>query len=167
MKVLAQEIGNETIESWYEESDKRISIDDRIKVDSINTCFEVSSTKWKSYVTAVKGVWLAALLKKYKAEKLFSGNLREFLGAGKRKNKINLGMIDTVNKEPENFWALNNGVTALVNQYDIKEDNKLFINGITIINGVQTTGAIAQSNSQKDFLIPIRFIVCHDDNHHR
>lgn len=164
VKVIAQEIGNETIEEWYEESDKRISINDYIEVDSIDKGFEIQSKKWNSYVTAVKGTWLASLLKKYKPEKLFSGNLREFLGAGKRKNKINLGMIETVNSQPENFWAFNNGVTALVNDYEIKASNKLYVTGITIINGAQTTGAIAQSHSKKEFLIPIRFIVCHDSD---
>lgn len=164
VKVIAQEIGNETIEEWYEESDKRISINDLLEVAFIGKGFELQSEKWNSYVTAVKGTWLASLLKKYKSEKLFSGNLREFLGAGKRKNKINLGMIETVNKQPENFWAFNNGVTALVNSYEIKAHDKLYVKGITIINGAQTTGAIAQTNSEKEFLIPIRFIVCNDSD---
>lgn len=43
VKVIAQEIGNETIEEWYEESDKRISINDHIEVDSIDKGFEIQS----------------------------------------------------------------------------------------------------------------------------
>lgn len=92
---------------------------------------------------------------------LFSGNPRNYLGAGKRKNKINLGIMDTVQEQPENFWAYNNGLTALVNDYEIDDDNITKVHGITIINGAQSTGAIGAVESLKeDFLVPIRFIVC-------
>lgn len=94
---------------------------------------------------------------------LFSGNPRNYLGAGKRKNKINLGIMDTVQEQPENFWAYNNGLTALVNDYEIDDDNITKVHGITIINGAQSTGAIGAVESLKeDFLVPIRFIVCSD-----
>lgn len=31
--------------------------------------------------------------------------------------------MDTVQEQPENFWAYNNGLTALVNDYEIDDDN--------------------------------------------
>ena len=95
---------------------------------------------------------------------LFSGNPRTYLGSGKKKNKINLGIMETIDSQPENFWAYNNGITALVNSYAVPDtaDKKFSISGITIINGAQTTGAISNVDSLGDAWVPIRFIVCND-----
>ena len=164
VSISSFEVGNETLEEWYNNSNKRISIDDEINVDTNGEGFELKKENWKSYVTAIHGKWLIDLLDKYKAEKLFNGNPRSYLGAGKRKNKINLGIMETVEEQPDNFWAFNNGVTALVNEYNIGENKSLSINGITIINGAQTTGAIAQAKIKGDFMVPIRFIVCKNNN---
>lgn len=71
--------------------------------------------------------------------------------------------MDTVEKQPENFWAYNNGLTALVNDYCIENEIMQSVKGITIINGAQSTGAIGAVETLKDdFLVPIRFIVCSD-----
>lgn len=96
---------------------------------------------------------------------IFSGNPRTYLGSGKKKNKINLGIKETIDQQPKNFWTYNNGITALVNNYEItKKEGKenLSIDGITIINGAQTTGAISSVETLKDAWVPIRFIVCND-----
>ena len=78
------------------------------------------------------------------------------MGAGKRKNKINLGIMDTVQEQPEKFWAYNNGLTGLVNDYEIDNDNITKVHGITIINGTQLTGTIGVVERLKeDFLVPI------------
>lgn len=165
IKVFAIEVGNLTIEKWYNSSTKRIEIEDELWVKTNKEGFEIAGDKWKAYVTAVSGKWLRELYLKYKEDELFSGNPRNFLGAGKRKNKINLGIMDTVEKSPENFWAYNNGITALVNSFHLSKEGKLKIKGITIINGAQTTGAIAAVDSlSSDFWVPIRFIVCNDKN---
>lgn len=141
---------------------KRKFDEEEIDVEGNGKAFEVKGGKWKSCVTAVKGSWIRKLYLMYKDD-LFSGNPRNYLGAGKRKNKINLGIMDTVQEQPENFWAYNNGLTALVNDYEIDDDNITKVHGITIINGAQSTGAIGAVESLKeDFLVPIRFIVCSD-----
>ncbi len=162
VKIVALEVGNNTIERWYNNSSKRITIENSIKVDGNGKAFEVSGEKWKSCVTAVKGSWIRNLYLTYKDD-LFSGNPRSYLGAGKRKNKINLGIMETVQEQPENFWAYNNGLTALVNDYEIEDDMIKKVYGITIINGAQSTGAIgAVEELNDDFLVPIRFIVCNE-----
>ena len=83
---------------------------------------------------------------------------------GKRKNSINQGIINSVERDYDNFWAYNNGITALVNNYHIDDDTDDFtINGVTIINGAQTTGAISAAKKvDNDFFIPARFIICND-----
>lgn len=162
VKIVALEVGNATIEKWFNSSEKRIRIDDTIHVEGIGNVFEINGNKWRACVTAVKGSWIRRLYLKYKDD-LFSGNPRNYLGAGKRKNKINLGIMDTVEKQPENFWAYNNGLTALVNDYCIENKIMQSVKGITIINGAQSTGAIGAVETLKDdFLVPIRFIVCSD-----
>ncbi len=162
VKVVALEVGNNTIEKWYNSSNKRIMVEETISVDGSGNVFEISGNKWRACVTAVKGSWIRRLYLKYKDD-LFSGNPRNFLGAGKRKNKINLGIMETVEKQPENFWAYNNGLTALVNDYYIEDNMLKSVTGITVINGAQSTGAIGAVDFLKeDFLVPIRFIVCGD-----
>ncbi len=163
VKVIAIEVGNNTIEKWFVTSSRRITVEEDFIVDIKEGGFEIRSEKWKAYVTAIAGKWLRKLYMD-KGDDLFSGNPRNFLGAGKRKNRINQGIIFTAEKDASNFWAYNNGITALVNNYDVDEDsNTLTIHGITIINGAQTTGAIAAAKTMKeDFYVPGRFIVCSD-----
>ena len=162
VKIVALEVGNTTIEKWYNSSEKRIRVEDTITVDGIGNVFEINGDKWRACVSAVKGSWIRRLYLQYKDD-LFSGNPRNYFGAGKRKNKINLGIMDTVENQPENFWAYNNGLTALVNDYCIKSNILQSVKGITIINGAQSTGAIGDVKELNgDFLVPIRFIVCND-----
>ena len=163
IKVSAIEVGKNTIEKWYVTSSRRITIDDEILVDSNGCGYEIKAEKWRAYVTAVSGKWLRKLYLE-KGDDLFSGNPRNYLGKGKRKKNINSGIISSVQDEPDNFWAYNNGITALVNNYDVN-DRKFIIHGITIIIGAQTTGAISEANvSEEDFYIPSRFIICNDSN---
>lgn len=162
VKIVALEVGNNTIDRWYNSSNKRITVEDTLTIEGNGEAFEIKGNKWKACVTAVKGSWIRRLYLNYKDD-LFSGNPRNYLGAGKRKNKINLGIMDTVEKQPDNFWAYNNGLTALVNDYDLEDGILSAVQGITIINGAQSTGAIgAVEKLEEDFLVPIRFIVCSD-----
>jgi hypothetical protein len=162
VKIVALEVGNNTIDRWYNSSNKRIMVEDTLDVEGTGDAFEIKENKWKACVTAVKGSWIRGLYLTYKDD-LFSGNPRNYLGAGKRKNKINLGIMSTVEKQPSNFWAYNNGLTALVNEYDLNDGVISTVHGITIINGAQSTGAIgAVEKIEDDFLVPIRFIVCSD-----
>lgn len=164
VELFAIEVGNETIEKWYNASSKRISITDRLEVDTPLVGYELVEEKWKAYVTAVSAKWLQQKYITYKDD-IFSGNPRTYLGSGKKKNKINLGIKETIDQQLKNFWTYNNGITALVNNYEItKKEGKenLSIDGITIINGAQTTGAISSVETLKDAWVPIRFIVCND-----
>lgn len=162
VKISAIEVGKRTIEKWYATSSRRITIDDEMVVENNGSGYEIKSGKWKAYVTAISGKWLRKLYLD-KGEDLFSGNPRNYLGKGNRKNNINNGIINSVQREPENFWAYNNGITALVNNYEIEDDGKFTIYGITIINGAQTTGAISAAEIvDSEFYIPGRFIICSD-----
>ena len=61
---------------------------------------------------------------------------------------INNGIKKTAQDEPANFWAYNNGLTILVNSFSTPEklaSGKLKFEflGMSIVNGAQTTGAVA------------------------
>lgn len=163
VKISALEVGLNTINKWYVTSSRRITIDDELYVKNNVGGYEIKAEKWKAYVTAISGKWLRELYLE-KGEDLFSGNPRNYLGKGKRKNNINQGIIDSVEDDYDNFWAYNNGITALVNCFEVDEKtNELKLNGITIINGAQTTGAISAAKVvDNDFFIPARFIICND-----
>lgn len=166
--IFAIEVGNETIEKWYNASSSQITVIEKMTVDTVKKGFELVGNKWKAYVTAVTADWIKEQYCRYNDD-IFSGNPRTYLGSGKKKNKINLGIIQTITEQPNNFWAYNNGITALVNDYSIENDlntgeEKLSISGITIINGAQTTGAVSSVAEVGEALIPIRFIVCEDSS---
>ena len=163
VEIFAVEVGNETIEKWYNAASKQITVTDSLDVETPGVGFELTGDKWRAYVTAVSAKWLQQKYATYKDD-IFSGNPRTYLGSGKKKNKINLGIMETIDQQPGNFWAYNNGITALVNDYETPHEGKdsLSISGITIINGAQTTGAISSVETLKDAWVPIRFIVCND-----
>jgi hypothetical protein len=78
---------------------------------------------------------LVALHKKY-PKALYEKNIRYFLGSSK--SEINKGIQKTLNNEPESFFYLNNGVTALCNIVDAKDrranTRRLKVRGLSIIN---------------------------------
>lgn len=80
-------------------------------------------------------------------ERLVERNIRRFKGA----TRVNAGLSETLTREAENFFYFNNGVTflcrSITEQYprDANRQNGRFrARGLSIINGAQTVGAIAQ-----------------------
>lgn len=88
--------------------------------------------------------WLSRLYRQYKRD-LFSANVRDYLGSRQSDKNINFNIKQTAEKSPERFWAYNNGVTILVHDYKLSSKNggqELSIDGLAIVNGAQTTGAL-------------------------
>ncbi|HBU4073812.1 TPA: hypothetical protein MCX60_005912, partial [Klebsiella pneumoniae] len=98
---------------------------------------------WTSHVGFANGAWLNELFRKHGAE-LFSANYRGFMGLSKRR-KINSAIRSTAETNPKDFFVFNNGVSILTTKF-IKNGN--ILEGISIINGAQTTGSIG---SVQDF----------------
>jgi hypothetical protein len=79
-------------------------------------------------------------------ERLFHRNVRFQL----RGNKINQGMKDTLRDDSKrsSFWLYNNGLTIVCDDYRIETadgTSVLILKGPQIVNGAQTTSAIAES----------------------
>ena len=106
---------------------------------------ESESEKYTSYLTVIRGDILADLYLDYGA-RLLEGNVRSFLST---KGKINKGIKQTIENEPEMFFAYNNGIAATAYDAVISTDSEgSFITNIIdlqIINGGQTTASIANS----------------------
>ena len=76
---------------------------------------------------------------------------------------INFGIKGSVQNEPDNFWTYNNGITALTRRIQ-KKGKQFQIEGISIINGAQTTGSIGECslNEVSKVKVVCRFVECTD-----
>lgn len=148
VSVTYKEIGNQTAARLFKEQNSNIKVLDVISCP-FKPGYEEQNGTWNSVVLTVTGDWLRTIYFKYQ-EDLFSANYRGFLGLTKK--TINTGIKNTAEKNPENFWAYNNGITILTNKLEIKKDGFLNLHGISIINGAQTTGSIGSL----DFKIDLR-----------
>jgi len=117
---------------------------------------------------------LAQLYKEH-GTKLISANIRGYKGD----TEVNEQIVNTVRKEPEHFFYLNNGLTAycerlLVNNLDRADSERKRVRafGISIVNGAQTLGSVANglSDSSTDappghvFVKVISLERCDDDH---
>lgn len=147
INISAKELGIENVEKVYRLKESAIVVKDKIVLPEILK-YEEINTNWRSSVYTVSGSWLKLLYDKYEND-LFSANYRNFLGISKRgRKKINHGIRTTVETKPSDFWAYNNGITILTTKYfpNPENNNETILEGISIINGAQTTGSIAHSS---------------------
>jgi hypothetical protein len=162
IKVVYKELGIENIERLYTEIESSIIVKDRIPCPA-DIQFTESGPKWKANILTVPGDWLRTQYQTH-GDYLFSANYRGFLGVSKRK-KINSGIRSTAEKLPENFWVYNNGITILTNKLETTPQGEIFLHGISIINGAQTTGSIGSLESKislENVSVPARIIECSD-----
>jgi len=139
--VVSLEIGINTLEDWYQSLTIPIQITEEIKFNNIDG-YILKGNDWESITVPIPGKILYNLYSKY-GTKLFSANIRDYLGSRKADSNINNGIKETAKKSPENFYIFNNGITAIVNSFEFNSSKKeLLIKGISIVNGAQTTGSI-------------------------
>lgn len=168
LNIKALEVGVKVLEEWYKSMTIPIILTKTFDIPMVTGGFELKNDGiWQSYVTTVTGSWLYEIYNKHKTD-LFSANPRGFLGFRSRKEDINSGIQKSAKDDEKNFWAFNNGITALVYDYKTPDitgkSNILETTGLAIINGAQTTGALgSMKNPPKESVnILIRFIVCKD-----
>lgn len=160
--VFTQEVGATILEEWYNDTQSPILVSERIEF-KISDGFEIKGNKWKAFVTAMPGRLLHKLYKSHSA-RLFSANVRDYLGSRRSDANINNGIKRTATKAPENFWVFNNGLTVLVHSYELPIKGKFSITGMSIVNGAQTTGALGSlaKTPAKEVVVPVRFVVTDD-----
>jgi hypothetical protein len=160
INIFAEEICEKELERLYVQAERTVIVTDEIAM-TVPDAIEIKEKDWISVVTTVPGTWLYDLYSTYKTD-LFSANLRAYLGSRESDSNINNGIKKTAHEQPRNFYVYNNGITALVLDYELgrrsKRGRKLNITGISIVNGAQTTGSIASDKPSPDLQVPIRFV---------
>lgn len=160
VSVSAREVGTETLEAWYADTLSPILVSDSFEIE-VDSCFEISGEHWKACVTAIPARFLSRVYRKYKS-KVFSANVRDYLGSRRSDANINNGIKKSAEESPDDFWVYNNGVTILVNSFEYISVPKplLRISGLSIVNGAQTTGAIGSLRKipAETVKVPARFV---------
>lgn len=161
LTISTSEIGKATLENWYRETLSPILVNDVIKLD-VESGFAIKTEGWQAYVTAVPAHVLHRLYNKHKT-RLFSANVRDYLGSRRSDANINNGIKRTAQQFPEDFWVFNNGITVLTHHFEeklIRGKRQLHVRGISIVNGAQTTGAIGSLAKSPDpkAMVPARFV---------
>ncbi|WP_372396464.1 AIPR family protein [Azospirillum sp. HJ39] len=152
VRVQVLEVGAGQFNEWYNDTQSPILVNEDFSLQ-VSDGFEIAGPEWKAYVTAIPLAFLRAEFKKYNV-KLFSANVRDYLGSKESDNNINHGIKKTAESEPQNFWAYNNGLTILVHSFEPPSPTakrRVFqFKGMSIVNGAQTTGAIASTGGRLD-----------------
>jgi hypothetical protein len=170
INVDAKEVGLETLDDIYKSQQDAILISENIKFGDLQGFVE-RGPGWMAFVTSIPGYRLAELLFSFGEEKLFSANVRSYLGSNYKDKVINGQIVDGARKNPNEFFICNNGVTALVHDFHINPlggfenlAELVSIDGISIVNGAQTTGCLSEVGGglDKKLKVNIRFIKVSD-----
>lgn len=120
------------------ESETKSAVSD-IEIDL--PCLKINDDKnsYQSYLAVISGDLLVDIYEE-NGQKLFEQNVRTFL---QFKGNVNKGLRNTIEYNPEMFFAYNNGITATAESVEISNDGRLKkIRNFQIVNGGQTTSAI-------------------------
>tara|TARA_X000000950_G_scaffold273294_1_gene356921 strand:- start:1757 stop:3865 length:2109 start_codon:yes stop_codon:yes gene_type:complete len=104
------------------------------------------SQEYKSYLCVMPGTLLAKIYGIYGA-KILESNVRSYL---QNKTKVNRKIRETIEDQPDMFFAYNNGLTVTASE--IKIDNNHMITSLRnfqIVNGGQTTASILNAYDNK------------------
>ncbi|WP_282799016.1 AIPR family protein [Lactococcus lactis] len=117
------------------------------------------STDYESYLCSISGLTLARLYNLH-GSRLIEGNIRSFL---QTRGKVNKGIRATILKEPERFFAYNNGITATCTNLEISNGVVSEITNLQIVNGGQTTASLANvllndkaENQLRQIFVPMK-----------
>ena len=166
--VSAIEIGRNVLEDEYARVQAPILVSDEFTF-AIPGGFEIVAEDWSAFSTAVQATDLRSLWSTHNT-RLMSPNIRDYLGVVRSSGNINFGIKETAKGQPDNFAIFNNGIPVLVNQYELSDidgegNQQLRVEGVGIVNGGQTTGALgslseAEAGSTTGAMVMARFVKC-------
>ncbi|MGH7641461.1 MAG: AIPR family protein [Candidatus Dormibacteria bacterium] len=118
----------------------------------------LSGTDYEAYLVVVPGSQLAAIYDRWGA-RLLEQNVRVFLQA---RGKVNKGIRNTIEHDPEMFFAYNNGITATAEAVEKRTtENGILLTGLRnlqIVNGGQTTASIHAAMRKQDVTLSKVFV---------
>lgn len=101
-------------------------------------------TPYKAYYGTIPVAAIGEWFKQY-GNKLFAKNIRYYKGS----TEVNQGIKEVLKNEPDKFFYYNNGIKVLCKKitkkaaYSTDRNTGLFVlEGVSLVNGAQTTGAI-------------------------
>ena len=107
------------------------------------------SDDYRSYLLVVPGQTLAELYEKY-GSRLLELNVRTFL---QLRGKVNKGIRNTIQNEPNMFFAYNNGITATAEDVSTRPiqgaEHLVTATNFQIVNGGQTTASLYHAKRRK------------------
>jgi len=112
-------------------------------------CLKVNerTKSYQAYLSIMTGSQLVQIYEDH-GQRLFEQNVRTFL---QFKGDVNKGIRNTIELQPEKFFAYNNGITATAQAIEFsKNGNIRKIKGFQIVNGGQTTSAIYAASKRSD-----------------
>lgn len=109
---------------------------------------------YSSYLTMLNGEDVYQIYDKF-GQKLLEQNVRTFL---QFKGSVNKGIRTTIEKEPDKFFAYNNGITATASEIFIENNRIKKLANFQIVNGGQTTSAIYSSKKKNNIDISKVFV---------
>ena len=95
------------------------------------------------------------------SERLFDKNIRSIL----RATETNEMLLETLSAEPSKFWYYNNGITIVAESITCDRisprttDERFRLKGLSIVNGAQTSGALARARTSGVALEDVRVTV--------
>ncbi|MBF0185831.1 MAG: AIPR family protein [Magnetococcales bacterium] len=106
---------------------------------------------YSGYLAVIPAEVLADIYIRH-GSRLLEGNVRTYLG---RRGNVNKGIATTIAKEPERFFAYNNGIACTASGVEVvtADNGALMILSATdlqIVNGAQTTASLAAARRDKD-----------------
>ncbi|MEZ5284682.1 MAG: AIPR family protein [Vicinamibacterales bacterium] len=110
----------------------------------------LSDAGYQAFLAVVPGSQLAAVYERWGA-RLLEQNVRVFLQA---RGSVNKGIRNTIENDPEMFFAYNNGITATAEGVETSRDSGGLVvrsvRNLQIVNGGQTTASIHAASRKKD-----------------
>ena len=125
-----------------------ISIDLMERYGEPLPCLQADNTQegYRAFLLLIPGVVLRGIYSDY-GPRLLETNVRSFLQA---RGKVNRGIRDTINREPERFLAYNNGITLTAEAVELIDTGGgvgvARLEGLQIVNGGQTTASLLSAN---------------------
>lgn len=133
----------------------------KIEIDYPHNVLQYETDNVSGIMVNMSSESLVCMYDKFKDEGLFDLNIRKYI-----KNKtVDEGIKETLDKERDNFWFYNNGLTIACSEY-VLDGNKVKLYDFSIVNGGQTTNRIGNykgSNNDK-FYLPCKIISIKNDD---
>lgn len=140
VKISTMIVGIERILSLSESRKGKVDLEIDLNNFQLIPAIKANETdEYESYLCNINGYTLAKLYNDY-GSRLIESNVRSFL---QTRGKVNKGIRLTILKEPEKFFAYNNGLTCTAKSILFKNNTISEIIGLQIVNGGQTTASLA------------------------